>query len=56
MLHKPKPDIDDIEIYDQFLNAEFVVDRGGEQVRAQVEKENVLTPANLSDGNIPTRC
>jgi hypothetical protein len=32
MLHKEKPNIDDVETYDQYLNAEFVVDRGGEQV------------------------
>jgi hypothetical protein len=33
-----KPDIDDIEMYDKYLNSEFVVDRGGEQVRAKVVK------------------
>jgi hypothetical protein len=38
MLHEPKPDINDVEIYDRYLNAEFVVDRGGEPVRARVAK------------------
>jgi hypothetical protein len=38
MLQDPKPDIDDIEIYNKYLNSEFVVDRGGEQVRAKVIK------------------
>ena len=38
MLHEPKPDINDVEIYDQYLNAEFVVDRGGDQIRARVAK------------------
>jgi hypothetical protein len=38
MLHEPKPDIDDVETYDCYLNAEIIVDRGGEQVRARVAK------------------
>jgi hypothetical protein len=38
MLQDPKPDMDDIETYDKYLNSEFVVDRGGEQVRAKVVK------------------
>ena len=38
MLHEDKPNIDDTEMYDRYLNAEFVVDRGGEQVRARVAK------------------
>jgi hypothetical protein len=36
MLHEEKPNIDDTEIYDRYLNAEFIVDRGGKQVRARV--------------------
>jgi hypothetical protein len=38
MLQQPIPNIDDIEMYDKYLNSEFVVDRGGEQVRAKVIK------------------
>ena len=34
MLHRQKPDNDDTEIYDRYLNAKFIVNRGGEQVRA----------------------
>jgi hypothetical protein len=40
MIQEPKPDIDDIEMYDKYLNSEFVVDRGGEQVRAKVVKRS----------------
>jgi hypothetical protein len=38
MLQTPKLDINDIETFDKYLNSEFVVDRGGEQVRAKVIK------------------
>jgi hypothetical protein len=38
MIQEPKPDIEDIETYDKYLNSEFVIDRGGEQVRARVAK------------------
>jgi hypothetical protein len=38
MIQEPKPDVDDIETYDKYLNSEFVIDRGGEQVRARVAK------------------
>lgn len=38
MLQAPKPEVDDIDMYDKYLNSEFVVDRGGEQVRAKVLK------------------
>ena len=38
MLHEDKPNIDDVETYDRYLNAEFVVNRGGEQIRARVAK------------------
>jgi hypothetical protein len=37
MIIEPRPDVD-VETYDQYLNAEFVVNRDGEPVRARVNK------------------
>jgi hypothetical protein len=38
MIHEPRPDVDDIDTYDQYLNAEVVIDRDGEPLRARVAK------------------
>jgi hypothetical protein len=38
MIQEPRPEVDDIDTYDRYLNSEIVVDREGEQVRARVVK------------------
>ena len=44
MLQEPKLDVED-EMYDQYLNAEVLIDRGGKKVHARVTKR-----AQLADG------
>jgi hypothetical protein len=39
MITEPRPDVDDIETYDKYLNAEFIVNRAdGDAVKARVQK------------------
>jgi hypothetical protein len=38
MIHEPRPDVDDIDTYDRYLNAEVVINRDGEPLRARVVK------------------
>jgi hypothetical protein len=38
MLIEPIPDVDDVETYEKYLNAEFVIDRGDGPIRARVAK------------------
>jgi hypothetical protein len=52
MIIEPRPDVD-VETYDQYLNAEFVVNRDGEPVRARVSKR-ARTEAGSLVGNTHT--
>jgi hypothetical protein len=39
MIPEPKPDVDDVETYDKYLNAEFIVNRAdGDAIKARVRK------------------
>jgi hypothetical protein len=38
MIQDPCPDVDDVETFDRYLNAEFIVHRGDEPIRAKVVK------------------
>jgi hypothetical protein len=39
MIPEPKPDVDDVETYDKYLNAEFIVNRSdGDAIKARVRK------------------
>jgi hypothetical protein len=38
MIQEPRPDVDDVDTYDRYLNAEIMVERDGEPVRARVVK------------------
>jgi hypothetical protein len=38
MIHEPRPDVDDIDTYDRYLNAEVVINRDGKPLRARVVK------------------
>jgi hypothetical protein len=38
MIQENRPDVDDVEIYDGYVNAEIVIDRDGEPTRARVVK------------------
>jgi hypothetical protein len=38
MIQEPMAEVDDIEIYDKYLNAEFVINRADEPVRVRVSK------------------
>jgi hypothetical protein len=38
MIQESMPDVDDIETYDKYLNAEFVINRGDEPIRVRVYK------------------
>jgi hypothetical protein len=53
MIIEPRPDID-VETYDQYLNAEFVVNRDGEPVRARVSKRARTEAGSLLIGNAHT--
>jgi hypothetical protein len=38
MIQESRPDVNDVKIYDGYVNAEIIVDRDGEPTRAQVVK------------------
>jgi hypothetical protein len=38
MIQEPMSDVDDVETYDKYLNAEFVINRGDERIRVRVNK------------------
>jgi hypothetical protein len=38
MIQEPRPDVDDVDTYDRYLNAEIMIERDGEPVRARVVK------------------
>jgi hypothetical protein len=47
LIQESMPDIDDVELYDKYLNAEFVINRGDEPVRVRVNKR-----ARTDNGNV----
>jgi hypothetical protein len=44
MIPEPKPDVDDLETYDKYLNAEFIVNRAdGEAIKARGVRKRIRT-------------
>jgi hypothetical protein len=47
MIQESMPDVNEVEIYDKYLNAEFVINHGDEPVRIRVHKQ-----ARTENGNV----